>query len=190
MKRIVKLFPVVGLVFLFAAAGCGRYALEAGFVYGVGCDPPPISIACAYRSEQAVFDADSVSIEFFFAHTYLPDEAKGAAADTTITAYNEKLTGENRMLIKTVGDFLTEKYSCAEIKQLPHDGTGGRYEYTFNHSETLTVPAAMFVGESGCITLSVSTQVSEDRELFGSGSIPVYYKVSGERVTLKSSAFS
>ena len=143
--------------------------LEWGFEYENGSSnneaapsPPHFEINCAYRFTQTEFKLDEVEVQFFYGHMFTDaHELKNAESDTVVLLIPYR--NEERIELKKVDNFLADPYySSRTVTREPTDGEPARYTVSFEHSETVKIPAERLYGEYGYFFLYVRSTVTDE----------------------------
>ena len=147
-------------------------------------------VDCAYKSDKKEFDINDVTLIFSYGTNYSPE------IDITLKDYFSFPTFElwfcnednDTVLIKKVEEnLISEKYRCYYTYTT-------EYEYVhreFNHSENITIPYNLFTNEKGYVIFGVCAAniIEKNPEVETLGLCVIYYKKSGDTVTLSTTEF-
>ena len=174
---------VMLVVLLFSSAinlaGCGGKGLEAGFKWKNETDAWR-DYYCAYRSDEREFNINDVTLTFYYG-----GNTNGIEFPFAIYFMNEE---EDIYLIKEVKDHNPEDYLVND----EYNKILFTYKYTriFNHSEIITIPADLFVNDSGYILFILTSEsVDHGRPSIGIqnhqlAGISIKYEKNQDRIIL------
>ena len=139
-------------------------------------------VDCAYKSDKKEFDINDVTLIFSYGTHYFP----GIDNFPTFELWfgNE----DDGVLVKKVEENLvSEKYSIEFIRHKDQ----GILEIVYNHSEMLTIPSELFKNETGFVMFAVRAADinAKNPEVETLGLCVIYYKKSGDTVTLSTTEF-
>lgn len=165
------------------------FDLESGFrqsFYGEESQ----SNFCAYRSETDKFDINHVALDFYYGGYYYNGVEFALENTMNCPTFDIYFTNDqgDKYLVKHVNEnFVSDKYSC----KLVYDDNLNNYEVKYNYAETLTIPAELFVKESGMIWLEIEGKnilepdTDDPKSLYITG-ICIFYNMSNGEVVLSS----
>ena len=192
------------------------YLLSSGYSFSPGGGEPWPEIVCftAYKSKQNEFDLNAVELTVSYSafgwSRGTPFKKNGAYPEgvedifmrvifANLSAIGNgwtEITNESlSYTVKEIDDetYFSAAYGC-DYKEESVCG-GGHLTIDYYHSEQVTIPSALFVGEKGCIIFGVG---STEKYADGNEEIEnivhwmysaIFYRVEGERVILSSTEF-
>ena len=121
---------------------------------------------CAFSSNKTTFNANAVTLKFYYAQNTADPDAANSAELYFKNPRNDALTA----YVKRVNDFKSAKYGYTVSAT---DSGYGNINYKY--SELLTIPEELFVGTDGKIVFSIENLGCE---------VSIYYLRDGDTVTL------
>lgn len=199
-KLIAKICIFVIVLSMLSTTGCqfigfkcksneskGSNELEYGYLIpnrGMGT-----TINCAYKSNKNEFDINDVTLIFSYGSSYSSGIDMTLKNGVNFPTFELWFCNEDdAVLVKKVEENLvSEKYSAEFIAHMDQ----GLLEIVYNHSEMITIPSELFKNETGCVTFGVcAADINEKNpEVKTLGYCLIYYKKSGDRITLSTTEF-
>lgn len=99
---------------------------------------------------------NDLDVLFYFGRMYGEEEKIVPKVDVYIVT--EASGVERKMFLRTVDDYMSDEYKC----KIMYDYNGKIREIIYNHSEKITIPSEMFIGEEGTIKLRVCDTESQN----------------------------
>lgn len=161
--------------------------IESGFIFESGAPIP--SDFFAYKSDKTEFDLNDVTLTFYYGGLfssgieYEKENLRNIPEfELVFINYNSDTNIEERVVVKKVEEnFVDEKYQVTLVNDI--ETNTKRVE--FNHCEELTVPAELFIGESGRIVFLASGKNTLNSHYSIDGYCLIYYEKKGDKVILK-----
>ena len=186
MKRYKR--GLINVLLLLLAAcmlftGCGGKGVESGFKIPAGCLDMP-KVYCAYKSEKKVFHIDDVTLDFYYGGIYneYDLEHRGESyPEFELWFWND--SGDKSLIKEVKENFVSEKYRCTDVSGSRNDGY---LKLVYNHSEKLTIPKELLVGESGKIHFMIyGEKIAEtDQKIELITGATICYEIDGGNVIL------
>lgn len=188
LTKIVCTATTVAIILsLFVACG-ERYDFENTsnvYFYITGYDDglPNAKMAgslAGYRASSEGYELDGVSPTFYFGTMYGDKEYDKQYGRNVsyVELYFENR--ENEYFIKKVEDYSADgKYDIALLKRTERIG-----EVKYEHSEVITVPRELLVGESGRVKFRVDAKYEDYDETETIAWVNMYYKIANGRVKI------
>ena len=161
-KYILVVTLVILIILCSCSMGCEKEEEDLGIsngFYTFICAPTSVKDYAAYKSNVSVFPIEEVVLTFSFG--WKNPLRQGNDEDRDIPSFKIYLfnndDADNKILIKDINEYTSNAYSCyietrdsnGEILRL--NGGVPYGIYVFNHSEEITIPTELFIGDSGCI---------------------------------------
>jgi hypothetical protein len=161
--------------------------LSGGFIIKMYGELIPPGL-CAFSSSTSISPREDVTITILYGTHFSPNmryetENGGGWGNSRLYFRNVSREPDKLLHIKTNDDiFTSEKYRVTS----QYDFDAHIETRSFNHSESITIPAELFTGAHGIIEFSFDAQLLADPDLTYQfmGRIFIYYKVHGNYVAL------
>lgn len=170
-----------------------EHGFKLSYEYGAHVTDSPI-YKVAYRSNTNLFDINNVTLEFSYGGSYTFNISYEREHFHSIPYFDLYFTGpsEEKILVKRVNEnFVSKKYSYTTEDSVK-DGIVTE-TYTFNHTETLTIPKELFTKDKGQIYFSIYGEDKRDKPVVEYKliiSTGISYKIEGEKVWLSNKSFN
>ena len=189
------------------ATSSARQPSGPGFEIGIGkwIRSPWTETQCAVRSEYSIFDINNVALDFYYGNAsfyqpdypsdgYLSDEFSciglyfwNKQSPPPLVGHQDYRNIENGYFAKEISlkEYYSGKYAYTVVETAlpPLGALDPSIRIQLNHHETMSIPAGVFVGQSGTLIFCV-VMVSEaggGYVINGRGSIAVSYEYIDEQ---------
>jgi hypothetical protein len=200
-KITVATLTVTVLVFLtifipIMASQNGGQNINEGFEWGFdnNSSEPSNPYYAAYRTDKSEFDINDVKITFFLGSSHDSNPYDGCNIVHKLYICNDGNSDKfKEIFVKDIEDYFDRQDKLRN--------TSGKTptEYRFPFSEVIVIPPEIFTEQSGTVLIYMREYISWENTIFENvyepeygnvNGIGVYYKISGEKVTLSSKAFA
>ncbi len=178
MKSKLMLIVTIILLMLFSSSlvGCKdneikeeQQGIESGFTRG-GEESSPMKTA--FRSDVREFDIDDLTLDVSFGWWgYFDYKRDSETFDYKLIAWNE----EKIVDLLIIPNFNSEEYRCYYTED---------WKVVYTHSEMLTIPKELLIGEEGEIGLSLIDTVQRDYSEGCDSSFFIYKRIGDNRVKI------
>ncbi len=179
IKRIISAALAV-LMLAMSALLCGcdlfEQGLEDGFrITGLRDMPPELKIA--YKSDTKEFDINDVTLSVYYGCV-----SNFELENETVVILFQNDAGK-QIIVKelSIEEIYEEKYKV---------DWWGSMSFSFQHSESLTIPRELFSEKKGYVYLIIKLSQHQDKiDPFVDDAVKLFYKVKGDKVILSTREF-